>query len=177
MGEIARATNDYNAYPKLFQMLWKRLTDTEHVMHVQKVRGTANHYAMRLSLTRQSRTRPLMECALFFSLFSFLPQALILVEYLLRYGSERFIGDARRRSRDIAALQKYKHYDANNQDDAKEGTWGRAVSGAWTQAVPLTLGWRSYRSFCAAFLRCSRCSFVRSTSPRKGKSGQRSSQR
>jgi len=43
MGEIARATNDYNAYPKLFQMLWKRLTDTEHVMHVQKVRGTANH--------------------------------------------------------------------------------------------------------------------------------------
>jgi hypothetical protein len=37
MGEIARATNDYNAYPKLFQMLWKRLTDTEHVMHVQKV--------------------------------------------------------------------------------------------------------------------------------------------
>jgi len=82
MGEIARATNDYNAYPKLFQMLWKRLLDIEHVMHVQK--------------------------------------ALILVEYLLRYGSERFIQDARRRSRDIASLQKYKHYDSNNQDDAKE---------------------------------------------------------
>jgi hypothetical protein len=70
-------------YPKLFAMLWKRLTDVEHVMHVQK--------------------------------------ALILVEYLLRYGSERFINDAKRRSRDIAALQKYKHYDENNQDDAKEG--------------------------------------------------------
>lgn len=51
-------------------MLWKRLTDVEHVMHVQK--------------------------------------ALIVVEYLLRYGSERFINDAKRRSRDIAALQKYK---------------------------------------------------------------------
>ena len=70
----------------------------------------------------------------------FFSQALILVEYLLRYGSERFIGDARRRSRDIAALQKYKHYDANNQDDAKEGTWGRARIGTLTHAVPCTLG-------------------------------------
>jgi hypothetical protein len=71
-----------NEYPKLFAMLWKRLTDVEHVMHVQK--------------------------------------ALILVEYLLRYGSERFITDAKRRARDVAALQRYKHYDENNQDDAKE---------------------------------------------------------
>ena len=37
------------------------------------------------------------------------------------HGSERFVSDARRRSRDIAALVKYKHYDENNQDDAKEG--------------------------------------------------------
>lgn len=69
-------------YPKLFAMLWKRLTDIEHVMHVQK--------------------------------------ALMLLEYLLRYGSERIIQDARRRSRDVANLQKYKHYDEHNQDDAKE---------------------------------------------------------
>ena len=69
-------------YPKLFAMLWKRLTDLEHVMHVQK--------------------------------------ALILVEYLLRYGSERFIADAKRRARDVAQLQKYKHYDDNNQDDGGE---------------------------------------------------------
>lgn len=82
MHEIARATNDYEQYPKLFGMVWKRLTDVEHVMHVQK--------------------------------------ALLLVEFLLRYGSERFVQDARRRSRDIAALVKYKHYDENNQDDAKE---------------------------------------------------------
>jgi hypothetical protein len=70
----------------------------------------------------------------------FFSQALILVEYLLRYGSERFIGDARRRSRDIAALQKYKHYDANNQDDAKEGTWRRAGIRALARVVPFTLG-------------------------------------
>lgn len=63
-------------------MLWKRLTDLEHVMHVTK--------------------------------------ALHLAEYLLRHGAERFISDAKRRARDIAALQKYKHYDEQNQDDAKE---------------------------------------------------------
>jgi hypothetical protein len=80
MTEIAHATNDYEAYPKLFAMLWKRLTDHEHVLHVQK--------------------------------------ALILVEFLLRHGSERFINDAKRRSRDIAQLMKYRHYDDNNRDDA-----------------------------------------------------------
>lgn len=48
-------------------------------------------------------------------------QALILVEYLLRNGADRFINDAKRRARDIAQLKKYKHYDQNNQDDAKEG--------------------------------------------------------
>ena len=82
LAEIARATNDYQEYPKLFAMLWKRLTDLEHVMHVTK--------------------------------------ALHLCEYLLRHGAERFISDAKRRARDIAALQKYKHYDEQNQDDAKE---------------------------------------------------------
>jgi len=82
MSEIARATNDYQEYPKLFAMLWKRLNDYEHVMHVQK--------------------------------------ALILIDYLLRNGNDRFINDCKRRARDIAALKKYKHYDANNQDDAKE---------------------------------------------------------
>lgn len=69
-------------YPALFAMLWKRLTDLEHVMHVQK--------------------------------------ALHVVEYLLRHAAERFVSDAKRRARDIAALQKYKHYDENNQDDARE---------------------------------------------------------
>jgi len=82
LAEIARATNDYQEYPQLFAMLWKRLCDLEHVMHVQK--------------------------------------ALHVTEYLLRHGAERFINDAKRRARDIAALQKYKHYDENNQDDAKE---------------------------------------------------------
>src|SRR5689334_13460929 len=82
LAAIARATNDYQDYPQLFAMLWKRLTDLEHVMHVQK--------------------------------------ALVVVEYLLRHGAERFINDAKRRARDIAALQKYKHYDEQNQDDAKE---------------------------------------------------------
>jgi hypothetical protein len=36
MHEISRATHDYEQYPKLFGMVWKRLTDVEHVMHVQK---------------------------------------------------------------------------------------------------------------------------------------------
>jgi len=82
MSEISRATNDFQEYPQLFAMLWKRLNDVEHVMHVYK--------------------------------------ALILVEYLLRNGAERFINDAKRRSRDIAQLTKYKHYDENNRDDAVE---------------------------------------------------------
>jgi len=66
MYNIARATHDYQEYPQLFGMLWKRLNDVEHVMHVYK--------------------------------------ALILVEYLLRNGAERFINDAKRKSRDIAQL-------------------------------------------------------------------------
>ena len=45
------------------------------------------------------------------------------------HGSERFVSDARRRSRDIAALVKYKHYDENNQDDAKEGK--ATTTGHW----------------------------------------------
>ena len=46
-------------------------------------------------------------------------KALIVVDYLLRNGAERFINDAKRRARDIAQLQKYKHYDSNNNDDAR----------------------------------------------------------
>jgi hypothetical protein len=80
MAEIARATNDYTEYPKLFSMLWKRLNDEEHMLHVKK--------------------------------------ALILLEYLLRNGSERFITNCKEKIRDIARLKKYKHYDANNEDDA-----------------------------------------------------------
>lgn len=83
LAEVARATNDYEEYPKLFAMTWKRLNDHEHVMHVQK--------------------------------------ALILIDYLLRNGAERFISDAKRRTKDIQQLTKYKHYDPNTQrDDAGE---------------------------------------------------------
>ena len=82
MRELSRATHDYVDYPKLFAMLWKRLADVEHVMHVTK--------------------------------------ALHLLDFLIRHGSERFVLDVKRRQRDIAALQRYKHYDHNNQDDAKE---------------------------------------------------------
>lgn len=78
MSDIARSTHHHDEYALLFKMVWKRLTDTEHVMHVQK--------------------------------------ALILTDFLLRNGAERFINDAKRRARDISALQKYKQYDANNRD-------------------------------------------------------------
>lgn len=80
--ELSRATHDYVDYPKLFAMLWKRLADVEHVMHVTK--------------------------------------ALQLLDFLIRHGSERFVLDVKRRQRDIAALQRYKHYDQSNVDDAKE---------------------------------------------------------
>ena len=80
--ELARATHDYQDYPKLFAMLWKRLADVEHVLHVQK--------------------------------------ALTLLHFLLLHGSERFALDVKRRARDVSALTKYRHYDANNVDDAKE---------------------------------------------------------
>jgi len=43
-------------------------------------------------------------------------KALILIEYLLRNGADRFVSDAKRRAKDISALQKYKQYDANNRD-------------------------------------------------------------
>ena len=78
MSDIARSTHHHDEYALLFKMVWKRLTDVDHVLHVQK--------------------------------------ALILVDFLLRNGAERFINDAKRRSRDISALQKYKQYDANNRD-------------------------------------------------------------
>ncbi len=63
-------------------MLWKRLTDVEHVMHVQK--------------------------------------ALILCDYLIRNGADRFIKDVKSRSRDIAELTKYKFYNDENRDIAGE---------------------------------------------------------
>lgn len=78
MSDIARATHHHDEYALLFKMVWKRLNDHEHVMHVQK--------------------------------------ALILIDYLLRNGADRFLTDAKRRARDISALQKYKQYDANNRD-------------------------------------------------------------
>lgn len=146
MGEIARATHNYNEYPKLFQMLWKRLTDVEHVMHVQKALILCEY------LLRQSGQRSEGQCrAAREQLAMIVRQALSSHQQQpaskrrsddLRsapssrdlcgssvcvlgprsgHGSERFVSDARRRSRDIAALVKYKHYDENNQDDAKEG--------------------------------------------------------
>ena len=80
--ELSRATHDYQDYPKLFAMLWKRLSDVEHVLHVSK--------------------------------------ALQLLHHLLLHGSERFVLDVKRRARDVSALTKYRHFDANNVDDAKE---------------------------------------------------------
>lgn len=81
MAEIARATNDYDSYPLLFAMLWKRLNDQEHYLHVQK--------------------------------------ALLLVDYLLRNGSERFVTDAKRRKSDLLRLQEYRSYNADGEDVAK----------------------------------------------------------
>jgi len=81
MAEIARATNDYESYPLLFAMLWKRLNDQEHYLHVQK--------------------------------------ALLLVDYLLRNGSERFVTDAKRRKSDLLRLQEYRSYNADGEDVAK----------------------------------------------------------
>jgi len=72
MDEIARGTEDYEEYSKLFSMVWKRVTDKEHHMHVKK--------------------------------------ALLLIEYLLRHGADRFVVDARRREFDIKRLQKYSRY-------------------------------------------------------------------
>lgn len=80
--EIARATNDYQEYPKLFAMLWKRLNDVQVVLHVQK--------------------------------------SLILILFLLRNGSERFIRDCKARIRDIAQLKKFRHFDGNSEEDAKD---------------------------------------------------------
>jgi hypothetical protein len=81
MAEIARATNEYESYPLLFAMLWKRLNDQEHYLHVQK--------------------------------------ALLLVDYLLRNGSERFVTDAKRRKSDLLRLQEYRSYNADGEDVAK----------------------------------------------------------
>jgi len=81
MAEIARTTNDYESYPLLFAMLWKRLNDQEHYLHVQK--------------------------------------ALLLVDYLLRNGSERFVTDAKRRKNDLLRLQEYRSYNADGEDVAK----------------------------------------------------------
>jgi epsin len=80
--EIAKATQDFDQYSKLFNMLWKRVMDINHVKHVEK--------------------------------------ALVCVEYLLIHGADRFIKDCKLKSRDIQRLKKYKHYDANSEDDAKE---------------------------------------------------------
>ena len=79
--ELSLATHDYQDYPKLFAMLWKRLSDVEHVMHVTK--------------------------------------ALVLLDFLIRHGSERFVLDVKRRGRDVSALTRYRHLDQNNLDDAK----------------------------------------------------------
>jgi hypothetical protein len=48
-------------------------------------------------------------------------QALILIDYLLRNGSARFVDDCKHRAREFQKLTRYKHYDQNNEDDAKEG--------------------------------------------------------
>jgi len=80
MADIAEATLDYAQYPKLFQMLWKRLRDYQIHMHVQK--------------------------------------ALILVEFLLRNGSDRFVRDCQHRADDIAKLKRYKYYNKDNEDIA-----------------------------------------------------------
>jgi len=80
LADIAEATLDYAQYPKLFQMLWKRLRDYQIHMHVQK--------------------------------------ALILVEYLLRNGSDRFVRDCQHRADDIAKLKRYKYYNKDNEDIA-----------------------------------------------------------
>jgi len=47
-------------------------------------------------------------------------KALMLLKYLVLYGSDRFIQDAQRRARDVAALTSYQHYNESNVDDAKD---------------------------------------------------------
>lgn len=69
MAEIATASHNHEQYPHLFAMLWKRLNDQEHYLHVQK--------------------------------------ALLLVDYLLRNGSEKFVKDAKRRKDGIDAVPTF----------------------------------------------------------------------
>jgi hypothetical protein len=70
--EIARSTYDYSEYPKLFSMIWKRLTDLEQPMHVNK--------------------------------------ALILIDYLVRTGADRFVQDVKLREVDVSRLFAYGRY-------------------------------------------------------------------
>lgn len=64
--EIARSTHDYSEYPKLFAMVWKRMTDQDHPMHVNK--------------------------------------ALILTDYLVRTGADRFVQDVKLRETDLRRM-------------------------------------------------------------------------
>jgi len=41
--ELAQSTYNYRLYSKLFNMLWKRLTDVEHYLHVQKALITVDY--------------------------------------------------------------------------------------------------------------------------------------
>ena len=86
--ELSRATHDYADYPKLFAMLWKRLSDVTQPLHVTK--------------------------------------ALTVVEFLLQHASDRFVADVKRRARDIALLQKFKHYSTT--DGADDGSEARATA-------------------------------------------------
>jgi len=82
MAEIAQSTYNYRMYSKCFAMIWKRITDVEHILHVQK--------------------------------------ALILVDYLVRNGHDRFVADAKKRARDILRLKKYKYYNKDHEDIASD---------------------------------------------------------
>jgi len=91
MAEIAQGTYNFRLYPKLWAMVWKRLCDLEHILHVQK--------------------------------------ALILVEYLLRHGHDRFVADCKKQSnaRDIIRLKKYKYFNKDHEDIAHDVRFKAAV--------------------------------------------------
>lgn len=80
-------------------MLWKRVVDYSQIRHVQKVPPSL--LAPSLAL-------------IFYS------QALFLIEYLLRYGADRFVLDAKNRSDDIGKLKSYRYIE-ENRDIAGDG--------------------------------------------------------
>lgn len=109
MQELAHATFTYEHFPEVMSMLWKRM--------LQDIKTNWRRtYKVKIIPTTQIGNGLAAFCIWFSMIFLMFLQSLLLLNYLVRNGSERVVTSSREHIYDLRSLENYTFTDENGKD-------------------------------------------------------------